>query len=66
MALALERADSAFGDRPDVNVGAASRDDHDVGEDGFTVQADCDDVFGFGIVETGQDGPHESTGFGSS
>jgi len=48
-----------------VNVGAAGRDDHDIGEDGFIVQVDCDDVFDFGIVETGQDSPHERVGFGS-
>jgi hypothetical protein len=63
MALALERADNAFGDCPDVNVGAAGRDDHDIGEDGFAVQVDCDDVSGLGIFETGQDSPHECTGF---
>jgi hypothetical protein len=29
------------------------------------VQVDCDDVLGFGIIETGQDSPHECTAFGS-
>jgi hypothetical protein len=48
-----------------MNAGAAGRDDHDVGEDGFAVQGDCDDVFGFGIIETGHDTPQERVGFES-
>ena len=54
----------AVGNRPDVNVGAAGRDDHDVGESGFAVQVDGDDILGFGIIETRQDSPHECAGIG--
>ena len=61
----LERADQPFGDRSDMNVGAAGRDDHGVGERGFAVQVDGNDVLGFGIIEAGQDSLHELTGVGS-
>jgi len=52
LVLALERGDNALGNRPDVNVGASACDDHNVGEGGFAVQVDCDDVLGLRIVET--------------
>jgi hypothetical protein len=37
----------AIGDGSDVNVGAAAGNDHHVGESGFAVQVDGDDVFSF-------------------
>ncbi len=62
VALAFEGADYAFGDRPDMGAGAAGGDNHDVGEGGFAVQVDGDDVLGFGIIETGQDRQHKWSG----
>jgi len=62
---ALERDDQTLGDRANVNVGAAGRDNHGVGERGFAVQVDGNDIFRLRIIEASQDSLHEFSGVGS-
>jgi hypothetical protein len=55
----LAGLDDAIGNCANVNVGATACDYHHVSEGCFAVQIDGNDVFGFRIVETCQDVPHE-------
>jgi hypothetical protein len=48
-----------------MDVGAAGRDDHDIGDVGLAVQVDGDDVFGFRVFETRQDRLRECAGLRS-
>lgn len=51
-----------LGDRSNMDVRAAGRYKHDVSDGSFAVQINCDDVFGFRVVEALQDIPHEKFG----
>ena len=55
-----------FRDRPNMNVGASGGNDHCVGDWGFAMQIEADDVFGFGIFKARQDSLRENTGIGFS
>ncbi len=54
--------DHAVGDRTNMCAGAAGSDDHHVGDRGFAMQVDRDDVFGLRIFETGQDALQDGSG----
>jgi hypothetical protein len=44
------------GNSADMAIGAAGRDDHAVGERGFAMEVDGDDVFRLGVFKLGKDG----------
>ena len=55
----LEPFDELVGDGADMTVGAAGSDDHFIGDDGFAIQIDGDDVLGLGIFELAENGGEE-------
>ena len=54
--LGFELLDQLIGDGADMPGGAAGRNHHAVGDRGFAVEVDRDDVLGLGVFELSENG----------
>jgi hypothetical protein len=61
----LELVRQLIGDRADMPVGAAGRNNHAVRESGLAVKIDGDDVFRLGVFKLGENGFEDRDLFGA-
>lgn len=62
----LKDLEQMIGDGSDMRIGTAGGDDHGIGDRGFSMQIDGDNILGFGILEARQNRPHDGTDIGFS